>query len=112
MSCSLPRLPSQQAEVYYVGCQMTYTPDRTGRTCINKHDLDVTEVEGCHVSEEGLNLQLVAEQKQIKTLPNGYPSFVPTIVANDQFSQTLQNALLNDFKNTVCQLIDNAADVC
>lgn len=112
MSCAHQRLPTQAQQVAYTGCQMVFGPDRTGQVCVEAAGLNWEQVQGCHGSDEGLNLQLAAEDEQKRILPGGYPSFVPTIVANDQYSQTLQNALLREFKNTVCQLIAFAAPGC
>lgn len=56
----------------------------------------------------GRQLQLEAEKVTKKTKP----TFVPTIIYQNQFDQELQNRSLVDFRGVVCELIGNAAPAC
>jgi hypothetical protein len=88
-------------------------------------------VEKCFATNMGTQLQLSAEKQQTETLQN--IKFVPTIVyagvssvfgenervqimiyfSNSQhFNQALQDRSQYDFKNVLCELLDDAAPVC
>jgi len=110
MSCGLARLPTQPQQVSYVGCQMYYDSEKTGEACVTEAGLSWPEVKFCHDSRLGYSLQIAHENEQNRVL--GYPGFVPTIVVNENYDSALQNRLLNDFKNTICELIGNQAETC
>lgn len=42
----------------------------------------------------------------------GDPEFVPYVVINEKPDTKLANRLVDDFKGTICELINNAASTC
>ncbi|XP_063709776.1 GILT-like protein 1 [Culicoides brevitarsis] len=112
MSCALTQINDQQAAVKYVGCQMVWGADRSGRQCVDEHGLDWAAVEQCYATEVGAELQIGAENEQKRILPNGYPSFVPTIVYNEQYDKGLQDASLKNFAGVMCSLLGPGVGPC
>lgn len=110
MSCGLNELTEERDKVKYVGCQMKFGADRTGQKCAAGSNLNWKALSMCRDSAEGANLQLQAEQLQKRLID--YPDFVPTIVLNQQFSKSLQNRLIRNFKKTICGLIESSSEVC
>uniref|UniRef100_A0A336MUT8 CSON007080 protein n=1 Tax=Culicoides sonorensis TaxID=179676 RepID=A0A336MUT8_CULSO len=110
MSCALTQIDDQIAAVKYVGCQMKYFADRTGRQCVESNGLDWDTVSQCHDSDLGAQLQLAAEAEQNRII--GYPKFVPTIVYNEQFDQELQDQSLRNFPGVLCSQLGASAAPC
>ncbi|XP_065093199.1 GILT-like protein 1 [Ochlerotatus camptorhynchus] len=107
-SCALSKLPEQDRQVSYVGCQMNFDADPRGWECVFRSGVDLVSTQSCVESVQGIQLQLEAERRT-QQIPL---SFVPTIVFNDQFDQQLTDSAYRDFKGTVCQVLNNAIAAC
>ncbi|XP_053679765.1 GILT-like protein 1 [Anopheles nili] len=99
-SCVLSLLPTQQAQVNYVGCQMSFTADPRGWECAFRSGVNLNAAEACVQGAQGTELQLEAERRTQQIAP----AFIPTIVFNGQFDQALQDRSLTDFAGIVCEL--------
>jgi len=111
-SCTLNALNGNpDASMRYVACQMAYGADLTGQNCAARAGVNFGVVSQCFNGVLGKQLQMGAE-KATHEIAYPYPSFVPTIVYNRRFEQSLQNRSLNDFTGVVCELIRNQAPVC
>uniref|UniRef100_A0AAG5CTD3 Gamma-interferon inducible lysosomal thiol reductase n=1 Tax=Anopheles atroparvus TaxID=41427 RepID=A0AAG5CTD3_ANOAO len=100
-SCILSLLPSQQAQVNYVGCQMSFDADPRGWECAFRSGVNLIAAETCVEGTQGTQLQLEAERRtQLIT-----PAFIPTIVFNGQFDQALQDRSLTDFAGIIQELL-------
>ncbi|XP_058454501.1 GILT-like protein 1 [Malaya genurostris] len=107
-SCVLHLLPEQDRQVSYVSCQMHADADPRGWECAFRSGVDLTETQTCVEGDQGRLLQLEAERRTQQIAP----SFVPTIVFNGQFDQTLQDRAQTDFLGVICELSNNAIATC
>lgn len=110
MTCGLDRLNNELDQVKYIACQMQSGAERTGEACVTANGMVWPEVKFCHDNRLGYDLQIAAENEQNRVL--GYPSFVPTIVVNEQADSGLSNRLYTNFKVTFCELIGNNDPYC
>uniref|UniRef100_A0A2M4AF67 Putative gamma-interferon inducible lysosomal thiol reductase n=1 Tax=Anopheles triannulatus TaxID=58253 RepID=A0A2M4AF67_9DIPT len=99
-SCILNLLPAQQAQVNYVGCQMSFTSDPRGWECAFRSGVNLNTAEACVEGQLGTQLQLEAERRTQAIAP----AFIPTIVFNGQFDQALQDRAQTDFAGIICEL--------
>ncbi|XP_035780918.1 GILT-like protein 1 [Anopheles albimanus] len=99
-SCILNLLPTQQAQVNYVGCQMSFTADPRGWECAFRSGVNLVTAEACVEGQLGTQLQLEAERRTQAIAP----AFIPTIVFNGQFDQALQDRAQTDFAGIICEL--------
>ncbi|XP_053691111.1 GILT-like protein 1 [Sabethes cyaneus] len=107
-SCVLNYLPEQDRQVSYVACQMHFNADPRGYECAFRSGVNLNAAQACVDGDLGRQLQLEAERRtQLIS-----PSFVPTIVFNGQFDQSLQNRALSDFLGVICELSNNAIASC
>lgn len=112
-SCTLYLLTGQpDAKMAFVGCQMSFPyPEDNGKLCAAHVEVDHNEVLQCFNGGLGTQLQLEAERLTRK-IAEPYPSFVPTIVYDHEFSDDLQKRTLTNFHGVVCELIGYAAPAC
>ncbi|KAL1506678.1 hypothetical protein ABEB36_006000 [Hypothenemus hampei] len=108
LSCLLKNIPDQDLQVQYVRCFMdvykyaTIDDKEIGQRCAEILNINILEImQTCYQTKQGTQLQLEAEAETniIK------PTFVPTIVYNGVFDQQLQDASIENFRSTVCQVI-------
>ncbi|XP_058058494.1 GILT-like protein 1 [Anopheles bellator] len=99
-SCILSMLPTQQARINYVGCQMSFTADPRGWECAFRSGVNLNAAESCVEGPLGTQLQLEAERRTNLISP----AFIPTIVFNGQFNQGLQDRAQSDFAGILCEL--------
>ncbi|XP_055640909.1 GILT-like protein 1 [Toxorhynchites rutilus septentrionalis] len=107
-SCVLHQIPDQDRQVSYVACQMNFNADPQGWECAFRSGIDLNTLQTCVEGTLGTQLQLEAERrtKQIA------PSFVPTIVLNGQFNQSVQDRAFKDFLGLMCDMTNNNLAVC
>jgi len=112
--CGLQQIcRNEQAQVDFVACEMNF-PFNTNRTrpeCSELVGIDWDEVALCIENGFARELKLDAGRRT-QRIREPYPLFVPTIVYNGTFNQTLQNRSLNEFFYVVCELIDNVVPEC
>lgn len=77
---------------------------------MESNGLNWNAVSQCHDGSQGANLQIAAEAEQNRII--GYPRFVPTIVYNEQFDQTLQDQSLRNFAGVVCSQLGGGVGPC
>lgn len=85
-------------------CSLTYL---FRPQCAAQVNVDYREVSQCMNGGLATQLQLEAERITHR-IARPYPSFVPTVVFNNVFDQTLQNRAIQDFKGVVCDLLNNS----
>ncbi|XP_055546176.1 GILT-like protein 1 [Wyeomyia smithii] len=107
-SCVLNYIPEQDRQVSYVVCQMNFNADPRGYECAFRSGVNLISAQACVEGDLGRQLQLQAERRTQLIAP----SFVPTIVFNGQFDQSLQDRSLNDFLGVMCELSNNAIAAC
>ncbi|XP_025835054.1 GILT-like protein 1 [Agrilus planipennis] len=112
MSCALNKIDDKTKKVEYLRCSMDIFTSRriprrqkhdASKQCVKNADVEWHAVEDCLKSDQGKNLQLQAEKETMEISP----SFIPTIVYNGVFNQTLQDRSLYNFKKTACSFIFN-----
>uniref|UniRef100_A0A2M4D000 Putative gamma-interferon inducible lysosomal thiol reductase n=1 Tax=Anopheles darlingi TaxID=43151 RepID=A0A2M4D000_ANODA len=99
-SCILNLLPTQQAKVNYVGCQMDFAADPRGWECAFRSGVNLNTAEACVEGPLGTQLQLEAERRTHAISP----AWIPTIVFNGVFDQTLQDRAQDGFASVICEL--------
>ncbi|XP_058823208.1 GILT-like protein 1 [Topomyia yanbarensis] len=107
-SCILHHLPEQDRQVSYVSCQMNFNADPRGWECAFRSGVDLVATQTCVEGDLGRQLQLEAERRTQQIAP----SFVPTIVFNGHFDQSLQDRAQSDFLGIICELSNNAIAAC
>ncbi|KAL9697879.1 hypothetical protein quinque_001320 [Culex quinquefasciatus] len=108
-ACVLHYLPEQQdRQVSYVACQMNFNADPAGWQCAEQSEANLQSVRNC---DEGvLRTQLLLEaERRTQQIPL---TFVPTIVFNGKFDQTLQDRALKDFRGVMCELTNKRVTGC
>ncbi|XP_066252925.1 GILT-like protein 1 [Euwallacea similis] len=116
ISCALSRLPDQDLQVQYLRCFMdvykyaTIDEEEKGQKCAQILGLVFEEfMRNCYQTKEGTRLQLAAEEDTRRV----GPKFVPTVVYNGVFDQQLQNESIENFRETVCKVIQrNTPETC
>uniref|UniRef100_A0A8D8G6E9 Gamma-interferon-inducible lysosomal thiol reductase n=1 Tax=Culex pipiens TaxID=7175 RepID=A0A8D8G6E9_CULPI len=107
-SCILNLLPDQDRQVSYVSCQMDFNADPRGWECAFRSGVNLVNAQQCAEGPQGVQLQLEAERRT-RQIPL---TFVPTIVFNDQFDQSLTDRAFTDFFGVMCELTNNGAVGC
>ncbi|EDS30078.1 conserved hypothetical protein [Culex quinquefasciatus] len=108
-ACVLHYLPEQQdRQVSYVTCQMNFNADPAGWQCAEQSEANLQSVRNC---DEGvLRTQLLLEaERRTQQIPL---TFVPTVVFNGKFDQTLQDRALKDFREVMCELTNKRIIGC
>lgn len=108
--CMLSRLPDQDTQMAYVGCQMQFGADRSHRTCVEGFGVAWSEIMQCVESGFATQRQLDFERHSSPVLK--VTKWVPTIVYNGQLTENSHTGKAAPLKNVLCGLIANNNQAC
>lgn len=113
-ACALSQRKGQDNDAKLVNCVMTL-PDPSDadgiKTCAEQNGYDWKTLTSCYEGSKGGDLLAALGERTHDLSPK--LRFVPTIILNDQFDQSIQNRCLNDFSGALCsKLSEPKPKVC
>ncbi|XP_018560781.1 uncharacterized protein LOC108903177 [Anoplophora glabripennis] len=111
-SCAI-RLYSIEESTEFVYCSMESVDPSSNENlekCANSSDISWASLQTCFQSGQA---DILLEKNGIRT-KNVEPAikFIPTVIFNDRYNETLQNEALEDFMAVVCQFLEYKPAPC